>query len=152
MTITRWDPFQDLISLQERMNRLFDETLRSQAGEEEASSASSASSASWAPIVDIYETEFTIIVKAELPEVSRADIDIKVKNNVLTMRGERKLREEIKKEDYFRMERQYGIFRRSLSLPGDIDQKGIKASHEDGVLTIEIPKRSDSKPRQIQIT
>jgi HSP20 family protein len=146
VTITRWDPFQDLISLQERMNRLFDETLRSQVGEEEAPSAS------WAPVVDIYETEFAIVVKADLPEVSKADIDIKVENNVLTMRGERKLSEEIKKEDYFRMERQYGIFKRSLSLPGDIDHKGIKASHEDGVLTIEIPKQSDSKPRQIKIT
>ena len=146
MTITRWDPFQDLISLQERMNRLFDETLCSQAGEEEASSAA------WAPVVDIYETESAIVVKTDLPEVSRSDIDIKVENNVLTIRGERQLKEEIKKEDYFRMERQYGIFRRSLPIPGDIDQKGIKASHKDGVLTIEIPKRSNSKPRQIQIT
>jgi HSP20 family protein len=145
MTITRWDPFRDLVSLQDRMNRLFDESLRSRAGEEDISDAA------WAPPVDIYQTPSKIVVKAELPEVDRKDIDINVDNGILTLRGERKLQEEIKKEDYYRMERQYGTFSRSFSLPGDVDQNEIEAVYQEGVLTIEIPKSTRSKPRQIHI-
>ena len=143
--ITRWDPFGDLVSLQERMNRLFDEALRTRSGDEEIPSAT------WRPTVDVYQTDSAIVVKAELPEVDRQDIQINVENNVLTLQGERKLHEEIRKEDYFRMERQYGTFRRSFSLPSYVVRNKIRASFKNGVLTIQIARMTESESRQIEI-
>ena len=145
MAITRWDPFRDLVALQESMNRLFDESLRSRAGDQEISFAA------WSPAVDIYESESALVIKAELPEVDRKDIDIKVENNVLTIRGERKLQKEIREENYFRMERQYGTFSRSFSLPSNVDPSKVDASYKVGVLTIELAKLAESEPHQIEI-
>lgn len=147
MALVRWEPFQDLLAIQERMNRLFDETLqRTRSREEEDISASL-----WAPPVDIYETENEIVLKAELPEIDQKDIDIKVEDNTLTIRGERKFEQETKKENYHRIERAYGKFSRSFSLPNTIAQEKIKASYKDGILKLVMPKREETKPKQITV-
>jgi HSP20 family protein len=144
-------PFRDLGSLQERMNRLFDESFRGIApgpGAEE----DWALGGSWAPAVDIYEQEGNIVLKAEVPGVDPKDVDILVENNVLTLRGERKFDEEVKKESYHRVERSYGTFTRSFTLPNVVDTDKIKAEHRDGVLRVTLPKKEEAKPRQIQIS
>ena len=145
MSITRWDPFRDLVALQERMNRLFDESLRARSTEEEITSGT------WAPPVDIYETEGQLVIKAEVPQVDRKDIDIKIENSVLTLRGERKFQKEVKEENYHRIERAYGSFSRSFTLPSSVDPEKVSAAYKDGVLTIQIDKREETKPRQIEI-
>jgi len=147
MALVRWEPFQDLLAIQERMNRLFDETLqRTRSREEEDISAGL-----WAPPVDIYETENEIVLKAELPEIDQKDIEIKVEDNSLTIRGERRFDQETKKENYHRIERAYGKFSRSFSLPNTIDQEKIKASYKDGILKLVMPKKEEKKPKQITV-
>ena len=146
MTLTKWDPFKDLLSLQDRMNRLFDESVRNVKPGDEA-----LSSAIWSPAVDIYETDDEVVVKAELPEVNQKDIDIQIENNTLILRGERKLNKETKKENFHRIERAYGTFSRSFTLPGTIDQEKISADYKDGILKISMPKREDTKPKQIKV-
>ncbi len=147
MALVRWEPFQDLLAIQERMNRLFDETLqRTHSREDEDLSAGL-----WSPPVDIYETENEIILKAELPEIDQKDIDIKVEDSTLTIRGERKFERETKKENYHRIERAYGKFHRSFSLPNTIDQEKINASFKDGILKLVMPKREETKPKQISV-
>ena len=146
MTLTRWDPFRDLVTLQDRMNRLFDESVRNVRTGDEA-----LSSATWSPAVDIYETDSEVVLKAELPEVNQKDIDIQVENNTLTLRGERKLDKETKHETFHRIERAYGIFSRSFTLPSTVDQERIKADYRDGILRISLPKREESKPKQIKV-
>jgi len=146
MTLTRWDPFRDLVTLQDRMNRLFDESVRNVRTGDEA-----LSSATWSPAVDIYETDSEVVLKAELPEVNQKDIDIQVENNTLTLRGERKLDKETKQENFHRIERAYGIFSRSFTLPSTVDQERIKADYRDGILRISLPKREESKPKQIKV-
>jgi HSP20 family protein len=145
MTVVRWDPFRDLITLQDRMNRLFDESMRG------ARTTPDESTTSWSPAVDIYETENEVVLKAELPEVNQKDIDIQVENNTLTLRGERKFDETIKRENYHRIERPYGLFSRSFTLPNMVEQENIKAEYKDGILRIEMPKRDESKPKQIKV-
>jgi len=147
MAIVRWEPFRDLMSLQERMNRLFDESYRARGGEDDW-----ALGGTWAPAVDIYEHENTIVIKAELPGVDPKDVDIRLDNNVLTINGERKLDNEVKKESYHRVERSYGAFTRSFTLPTTVDPNGIKAEYRDGVLRVTLPKREEAKPKQIQIS
>lgn len=146
MTLTKWDPFKDLITLQDRMNRLFDESVRNVKPGDEA-----LSSAIWSPAVDIYETDDEVVVKAELPEVNQKDIDIQIENNTLTLRGERKFNKETKKENFHRIERAYGTFSRSFTLPGTIDQEKISADYKDGILKISMPKREETKPKQIKV-
>lgn len=146
MTLTRWDPFRDLVALQDRMNRLFDESVRNVRTGDEA-----LSSAIWSPAVDIYETANEVVVKAELPEVNQNDIDIQVENNTLTLRGERKFDKETKQENFHRIERAYGVFSRSFTLPSTVDQERIKADYKDGILRISLPKREASKPKQIKV-
>ncbi len=147
MAILRFDPFRELVALQDRMNRMFEESVRTR-GTEEGEFASG----SWAPPVDIYETQNALLVKAELPEVKREDIDIRLENGVLTIRGQRKLNEELKNYQCYRMESQYGTFSRSFSLPRTVNAEKIEANYKDGVLSITIPKREETKARQIQIT
>jgi HSP20 family protein len=149
MAIVRWEPFRDLVSLQERMNRLFDESFRGlgRFGAEDDWSLGG----TWAPAVDIYEHEGNIVLKAELPGVDGKDVDVRVENNVLTLRGERKLDQEVKRENYHRIERSYGSFTRSFTLPTVVDTSNIKAEYKDGVLRVTLPKREEAKPRQIQI-
>jgi HSP20 family protein len=146
MPVTRWDPFRDLLGLQDRMNRLFEESVRNVRQGDEALSTSV-----WTPPVDIYETENEVIVKAELPEVNQKDIEIQVENNTLTLRGERKFDKELKQENFHRIERPYGTFARSFTLPMTIDQEKIKADYKDGILRVVMPKREEIKPKQIKV-
>jgi HSP20 family protein len=149
MAIVRWEPFRDLLSLQDRMNRLFDESYRStQRGGTEDEWALGGS---WAPAVDIYEQGTDIVLKAELPGVDPKDVDIRLENNVLSLRGQRKLESEVKRESYHRVERSYGTFSRSFTLPTVVDQAQIKAEFKDGLLRLTLPKREEAKPKQIQI-
>jgi HSP20 family protein len=150
MAIVRWEPFRDLLSLQDRMNRLFHESYRG-AAPGAANEEDWALGGSWAPAVDIYEQEGNIVLKAELPGIDSKDVDIRLENNVLTLRGERKLDEEVKRDNYHRVERAYGTFTRSFTLPTVVDQEKIKAEYKDGVLRVTLPKREEAKPKQISI-
>jgi HSP20 family protein len=105
----------------------------------------------WTPLCDIYETEREIVLKMELPEVKKEDVRVTLENNVLTMRGERKFEERAEGENYHRVERQYGEFMRSFSLPTTVDPEGIKATYKDGVLAMTLPKRKDARPKQIEV-
>ena len=146
MALTRWDPFRDLETLQERMNRIFNETLvRIQRPEEGLLEGA------WKPAVDIFEEEENFIVKAELPEIDPKEIDIRVEENTLTIKGERKIEREDKKENYHLVERAYGSFQRSFTLPQSIQRDNIKANYEKGVLTITLPKKPERKPKQIKV-
>jgi HSP20 family protein len=148
MAIVRWEPFRDLVSLQERMNRLFDESFRGVArgsGEEDWVGGA------WAPAVDIYEQNGNIVLKAELPGIDPKDVDVRVENNILTLRGERKLEKEVKRESYHRVERSYGTFTRSFTLPSAIDTEKIKAEYKDGVLQMTLPAKEEARPKQISI-
>ncbi|HEY2931619.1 MAG TPA: Hsp20/alpha crystallin family protein [Acidobacteriota bacterium] len=137
--------FRDLIGLQERMNRLFDDSISRSRGQEDLSNGS------WSPAVDIYETEDQIVIKAELPEVNKDSIDLRIENNTLSIRGERKLSDEAKRENYHRIERAYGPFYRIFSLPNVVDPENVIASYKDGVLKLALNKRAESRPRSIKI-
>jgi len=145
MAVIRWDPFRDLNVLQDRMNRLFDDAGRGWRHDEPASTTT------WSPSVDIYETEGDIVVKAELPGIDRKDITLNLEKNVLTIRGERKFEKEAKDDNYHRIERSYGAFSRSFSIPATVNEEKISADYKDGVLTISLPKKEQAKPKQIQI-
>jgi HSP20 family protein len=148
MAIVRWEPIRDLVSLQERMNRMFDESFR---GAGRANDDDWALGGSWAPAVDIYEKDGNIVLKAELPGIDPKSVEIRVENNVLSLRGERKLEEDVKKDGFHRVERTYGTFARSFTLPTVIDTEKIKAESKDGVLKLILPKREEAKPKQIHI-
>lgn len=139
--------FRELMTLQDRMNRLFENSLP-----QTRSAEGSLFSGSWAPFVDIFETEQAIVLKADLPEVKPSDVDIRVEDNMLYLRGERKMEKEVKEEDYHRVERSYGTFARSFALPHTVSSDKISADYKDGVLKITLPKREESKPKQIKIT
>ena len=146
MAVVRWDPFRDLNLLQDRMNRLFDDAGRGWRADEPAATTT------WSPAVDIFETEGEIIVKAELPGMERKDITLHLENNVLSLRGERKFEKETKDENYHRIERSYGAFSRSFSIPATVDEENIRAEYKDGVLNIVLPKKEQARPKQIKIT
>ncbi len=147
MAIIRYtDPFRDLATMQERMNRLFEDFLGRGTTPEEGFAP-----ATWPPAVDIYETDDSVVVKAELPGFSREQIDLEVRDRVLTLRGERKAEKEVKGERYHRMERAYGAFQRSFSLPSGVEEEKISATLKNGVLEIVLPKRAEAKPRQIKV-
>ena len=145
MSISRWDPFRDLGVLQDRMNRLFEDAGRGWRKDEPAATTT------WSPSVDIYETDTEIVVKAELPGIERKDISLNLEKNVLTLRGERRFEKETKEENYHRIERNYGGFSRSFSIPATVDEEKIRAEYRDGVLRIALPKKEQVKPKQIQI-
>lgn len=147
MAIVRWEPFRDLVTLQDRMNRIFDDAFRGNRGTQD----DWALGGSWAPTVDIYEHNGNLVLKAELPGIDPQDVDIRVENNVLTLRGERKLDNEVKQENYHRVERSYGSFSRSFTLPNVVDTDKIKAEFKDGVLQLVLPKKEEAKPKQISI-
>ena len=146
MELTRWDPFKDLQSLQDRMNRLFQESVGRLTGRSDE-----VFGGHWIPTVDIYEDDQEFVVKAELPGLESKDVEIQIQENVLTLKGERKLEREIDKERYHRLERTYGTFQRSFTLPNIVDQEKVKAKVKDGVLEIRIPKQERAKPKQIKV-
>lgn len=143
MALLRWDPFRELNSLA-HMGRFADRWP--DLGQ------SPTSTSAWAPNVDIFESDDALVVKAELPGIDPKDVELNVENNVLTISGERKLEFEDKKENYHRVERAYGSFSRSFSLPRLIDETQIAADYKDGVLTVRVPKHEKAKPRQIKIS
>jgi HSP20 family protein len=145
MAVVRWDPFRDLNMLQDRMNRMFDDAGRTWHTDEPAATTT------WSPAVDIFETEGEIVVKAELPGMERKDIGLNLENNVLTVRGERRFTKETKDDNYHRIERSYGTFSRSFSIPATVDEEKIRADYRDGVLKIVLPKKEQAKPKQIRI-
>src|SRR5262245_42912256 len=128
MAIVRWEPFREMIALEDRLNRLFRHGWRPVRDQE--------SLQGWAPPVDIYETEKEIVLKADLPDVKAEEVDIRVENNVLTLRGERSFEKDVKDENYHRVERQYGSFSRTFSLPATVDADKIDARYESGVLRV----------------
>ena len=144
MAIVKYSPFRDLRNLQEQMNRLLDLAWSREGGEELREGA-------WQPPVDIFEDENFVVIKAELPGIDQKDIEERIEDNTLTLRGERKHEEEVRKENYHRIERYYGGFQRSFSLPHTIDQEKVKATCDKGVLTITLPKREETKPKQINV-
>ena len=148
MTMVRWQPFHNLVSVQDRMNRIFDDAFHAQRGGAEDDWALGGA---WAPAVDIFEHEGSIVLKAELPGIDANDVDIRVENNVLTLRGERKFESDVKREDCHRVERAYGTFSRSFTLPNVVDTEKIKADYKDGVLQVTLPQKEEAKPKQISI-
>ena len=145
MAIIRWDPFRDMVTLREKMNRLFEDVFTGQReGKELAAST-------WAPAVDIFETENDLVMTAEVPGIDEKDIEIKIEDNTLILKGARKFEKETKEENYHRIERSYGSFYRAFTLPNSIDPEKIQAEHENGVLKITMPKRTELKPRKVKI-
>jgi HSP20 family protein len=145
MAIVRWDPFRELGAAQERMNRLLGDVYR-------AADDDVMRRGAWAPPVDIYDSgSHELVIKAELPDMSKEDIDITVENNMLTLRGEKKMDSAMKEECCHRIERTYGSFSRSFSLPATVDTTKVSADYKNGVLTIKLPVREEAKPKQIQV-
>jgi HSP20 family protein len=145
MAIIRWDPFRDMVTLREKMNRLFEDSLAHK-GEDKDMMTSN-----WAPAVDIYETANELVLTAEVPGIDEKDIEIKVEDNTLTLKGERKFEKETKEENFHRIERSYGSFFRAFSLPNSVDPDLIRAEHENGVLRVVMPKRQELKPKTVKI-
>ncbi len=147
MAIVRWlDPFRDLTSIQERMNQIFEDALTRSRGRDEG-----LRTGMWTPAVDIYEKNDAVVVKAEIPGVEKDQISVEVKDGILTLRGERKFERDVKEESYHRIERSYGTFLRSFSLPVSVNQEKVKATFRDGVLEVELPKKELAKPKQIKV-
>ena len=143
-TINRWEqPFRGATTLQEQFNRVFGDVV-GRTGEE-------SNLTPWAPEVDIYETENELVVKADLPDMNPQDLDIRVENNILTIRGEHKFDTKVNEDNYLRIERSYGSFSRSFSLANSVKSEAIKADYQNGVLTLSIPKREEAKPKQIKV-
>jgi len=141
--LTRWDPFRELYALQNRMSRLFEEQY---GGREESLTAGD-----FMPAVDIYEDEHSLQLKLEVPGIDEKDLNVKVENNILTVSGERKFDKEEKEENFQRIERRYGSFTRSFTLPNTVNTEDIKATYDNGVLTIKLAKRAEAKPKQIKV-
>jgi HSP20 family protein len=140
--ISRFEPFRGT-SLQEQFSHLFNEAWER--------NPQDASLTTWAPAVDIYETEHELVVKADIPEIKPEELDVRVENNILTIRGERKFEKKVNEENYLRVERTYGSFARSFSLANTVNSEAIKADYSNGVLTLSIPKREEAKPKQIKV-
>ena len=146
MAIVRWEPFGKLLSSQDRFNRLFTQIFPRSFDEGDASITT------WMPAVDVYETEHNLTLKAELPGVDPKDIEARVEDGTLYLKGERKFEKESKKENYHRIERTYGSFMRSFALPTSVDADKVSAEYKDGVLTLTLPKSEQARPKQIQLS
>ena len=142
--LTRWGPFREFVTLQDRMNRLFRESYPE--GREEA-----LTTATFAPPVDVYEDEHNVTLKIEVPGIDEKDIDVRIENNTLTVHGERKFEKEEKEENYRRVERQYGSFTRTFTLPNTVDPENVSANYDKGVLKINLAKKAEAKPKQIKV-
>ena len=140
-TLSRFEPFRGTV--QEQFHRLFNEAF-DRSTEEGGLTA-------WAPAFDIYETEHELVVQADLPDIQPEELDIRVENNILTIRGERKFEKKVNENNYLRVERTYGSFRRSFSLANTVNSEAIKAEYRDGVLTLTVPKRAEAKPKPIKV-
>jgi HSP20 family protein len=146
MAIVRFDPFRELNAMQDRINRIFGEAYTRRFDDDMLTRGD------WIPPVDIYQNDKQeIVIKAEMPGLSREDIDLRVENNTLTLKGERKRDSEVKDDQYHRVERVHGIFSRSFSLPATVDANKVNADYRDGVLTVVLPMREEARPRQIQV-
>src|SRR5271165_4498603 len=143
-TLSRFEPFRGGTTLQDQINRLVNEAFDRTSDE--------ANLTAWAPAVDIYETEQELVVKADIPDIKPEELDIRVENNLLTIRGERKFEKKVNEDNYLRVERAYGSFSRSFSLANTVKTEAIKADYKNGVLTLTIPKREEAKPKQIKVT
>lgn len=141
MAIVRWDPFRELTALQTEVNRLFSRMGSGEVAERQ----------SWTPSIDVIETDDSIKLKAELAGMDPKDINIEVQDNVLTVSGERRFQEEVKEDKYYRIERRYGSFSRSLALPQTVNENGIEAKYENGVLEVIVPKAEIAKPKKIAV-
>ena len=142
--LTRWDPIRELSTLQSRMSRLFDQQYV-------GGSEDSLTAGAFVPPVDIYEDEHSIQLKLEVPGIDRKDLDVKVENNVLTVSGERKFEREEREENFRRVERRYGSFTRSFTLPNTVNAEDVSADYADGVLKIKLGKRAEARPKQIKV-
>ena len=143
MAINRWDTFRDVVALQNRMNSLFQDFSRN--GENELVAAG------FVPPVDIYEDEHKLVLTVEIPGLRLEDLDVRLENNTLTVKGERTFKGETKEENFHRVERRYGSFTRSFTLPTTVNTEDIKADYEQGVLKIRLAKRQEAKPKQIKV-
>ena|SRR5689334_4211499 len=143
--VRRNDPFRDLVALQDQLFRTFDAAYRGSREDEQSMAAT------WSPLVDVFEDGEGITLKVELPEVDAKDVDIQVEGNTLTLKGERKLENETRREGYHRIERTYGSFSRTFTLPNTVDAEHITAESKDGVLRVFLPKKAETKPRQIKV-
>ncbi len=143
MAIVRWSPARDLNRMERELRRMFRDF--------EQSSEEPSSVAVWTPPVDIYETDNEVVVRADLPGIDQRDLDIRLENNVLTLKGERKMEQEVKEDNYHRIESAYGTFVRSFTLPAIVEEDKIKAEYKNGVLKIVLPKKEQAKPRQIKV-
>lgn len=146
MSIVRYDPFRDLRTLQEEVNRLFSTNLTRAFGDEGIGRGA------WAPSVDIYENKDQIVLEAELPGMKQDEFDLSIENNVITIRGERKFEKADETDNYHRVERSYGAFTRSFTLPQTVSAEGAVAEYNNGVLRVTLPKREETKPRRIQVS
>lgn len=143
--LTRFEPFRDFSTLQDRINRVFRDSYSGQTGDE------SLTTSSFAPAVDVYEDEHNVALKIEVPGIDEKDIDVRLENNTLTVHGERKIEKEEKEENYRRVERQYGSFTRTFTLPQTVDSEKVSATYDKGVLKIVLPKKAEAKPKQIKV-
>lgn len=141
MAIVRWDPFRELTALQDEFSRLFPGVRGGEAAGRE----------SWMPSVDVFETQEAVEIKAELPGLEPDDISLEVEDNVLTLSGERRFKEEVEEDKYYRVERRYGSFSRSLALPQSVDTDNIGAKYENGILEVTVPKVEEAKPKRISV-
>jgi len=144
-TIVRWDPFRDLVSIQDELNRLFGRTF---AGVE---STRPAAAGAWMPSMDVYETEDKIVATVELPGIDPKDVEVAVEDSTLTVSGSREFSAEVQEESFHRIERRYGSFSRAITLPQTADTEKVEAAFDKGVLTVEVPKVEKAKPKRIQI-
>ena len=142
MAITRWDPFREVQTLQNRMNALFRDFNESD---------SALTTASFVPPVDIYEDDKKVLLKLEVPGMDEKDLDVSVENNTLTVRGERKFEKEEKEENFHRIERRYGSFFRAFTLPSTVDTEHVKADYHNGILKLELSKKPEAQPKQIKV-
>ena len=143
--LTRWDPFRELGTLQDRMNRLFHDSFGE--GREEALTTTA-----FAPPVDVYEDEHNVTLKIEVPGIDEKDINVSIENNTLTVHGERRFEKDEKEENFHRVERMYGSFTRSFTLPNTVDPEQVSAHYEKGVLKIRLAKKAEAKPKQITVS
>ena len=146
MTLVRWNPLKEVPVLQNRINRLFEDFFP-----ETFIEGTKNMVGVWNPVVDIYDTQDTTVIKADLPGLKKEDITISIEGDVLILTGERTHDDEVKKENYYRRERAYGMFKREFTLPSTVDHEKIKADFKDGVLKIEVPKPEEKKPKTITV-